>query len=273
MAFSVLDQKAAGSTGGASVSLTIDSTQDGGADAILVAVAYYSAGGANTIPTDYIQDDESNTYTRVADNHSETAIGTGVALFLCVAPVNDATLVITGSNATSFYASIGVMLLQHADQDDAFDQAASTYVNGDRYITPGPITPASAGSLVVMVNAQASASGLGAVYPGEFTYTNTAGFDFVQYSGSNHFYLSVGYVVQTSAVAAPSAHYDSGTGSQVQAAIVASFNLAVETAFTLTAASGTFAVTGSAATLAVGSGEATTTAGGFSIFGGDRILT
>ncbi len=144
----------------------------------------------------------------------------------------------------------------------SFDSAAA-----DRSLG-GSSSPSSGSITVSVANALICAVGINSLGR---TFTAGSGFTaggFAITGDANTYYYWEHKAVSTSTAA--DGTLSSGGGPWTMSG--ASFKESTGGDVTLTASAGTYTITGSAATLALGGGDVSP-AGGFSIFGGDRILT
>ncbi len=221
MPITIIGRVAAHSTTGASVTTgSLDTTAGGGADLIAVLVSAYSYSGASAIPSDYVADNQTgNVYTQVGENHANSVAS--VALFLCPNPTTGGAHTWTGSNGTSFYASLCVIAIKGADTASPLDAIHLTQVTSQT-IAPASLTPSAAGCLVLFGVAFGDDTAGTQTFPSPFIHSATPGTDYASTVTSNAEGAALGYVIQTTPVAVPSGSFNSQISGEHQAAFVAS---------------------------------------------------
>jgi hypothetical protein len=195
-----------GTNSGGTTSAGIDTT---GASLLVLAVSYFTGSPAPTI-----SDSKGNTWTPLtAVAATAGAANQRTRLYYAAAPTVGAAHTFTASGGGTF-PGIAVLAFSGALLASPFDQE-----NGAAGVTPGAVTPTTAGQVVVTAVGSGDPD-TGTAIDGSFAVAQAqAG------SGGNYFAVAIGYLVQTTAaVANPT--WTVAPGDTNTAAVIATFKAA-----------------------------------------------
>lgn len=214
MAFSLLGNVAAGSTGANSVTTaSVDTT---GANLLVLCLSSYSSVARPTI-----SDSKSNTWIAAAD-YTKNNGSPRSTIFYCYGGTVGSGHTFTASG-TSSSASIAVLYFSGAVSSPK-DQHNGTITNSAGTIATGSVTPTNNGQLLVAMIGRNLGVGTGVTINGGFTIANQ-----IATVGGNHFGIGAAYLIQTTATAANPTWTDGASDVDMTAAIATFFSFGADT--------------------------------------------